>query len=49
MEISFNEILDLKASREEKLTQIAEKIRKGKAYSWVGIYDIGEKEISIIS
>jgi len=46
METSFNEILNSKQSREEKLRQAAEKIREAKRYSWVGIYDVGDKEIT---
>lgn len=46
MEISFKEILDSRESRQEKLKQAAEKIRTAKDYSWVGIYDVGDKEIT---
>ena len=46
METSFSEILNSNQNREEKLTKAAEKIRKAKGYSWVGIYDVGEKEIT---
>jgi L-methionine (R)-S-oxide reductase len=46
METSFNEILNSNQSREEKLRQAAEKIREAKGYSWVGIYDVGDKEIT---
>jgi L-methionine (R)-S-oxide reductase len=49
MEISFSEILNSTGTREEKLRQIAEKIRAAKGYSWVGIYDVKENEISIIA
>jgi L-methionine (R)-S-oxide reductase len=49
MEIVFTEILKSNQSREEKLRQIAEKIRAGKGYSWVGIYDVKENEVSIVS
>lgn len=46
MEITFTEILNSNQSREEKLRLAAEKIRQAKAYSWVGIYDVGDKEIT---
>ena len=46
METSFSEILNSNQSREEKLKQVAEKIRKTKGYSWVGIYDVGDQEIT---
>jgi|ERR1051325_4452735 len=46
METSFSEIVNSNQSREEKLRQAAEKIRNAKGYSWVGIYDVGEKEIT---
>jgi putative methionine-R-sulfoxide reductase with GAF domain len=45
MGISFAQILNSNQSREEKLRQVAEKIRQAKGYSWVGIYDVGDKEI----
>jgi GAF domain-containing protein len=47
--ISFTEILDSKSSRAEKARLIAEKIRAVKRYSWVGLYDVKDKEIAIIS
>jgi len=47
--LSFTEILNSGASRLEKARLIAEKIRMAKQYSWVGLYDVKEKEISIIS
>jgi L-methionine (R)-S-oxide reductase len=46
MEISFTEILKSNQTREEKLKRVAEKIRLAKGYSWVGIYDVGDKEIT---
>src|SRR5438105_7499400 len=46
METSFSEILNSNQSREEKLKQVAEKIRQTKGYSWVGIYDVGDQEIT---
>ena len=46
MKTSFSEILNSKQSHEEKLRQAAEKIRNAKGYSWVGIYDVGDKDIT---
>lgn len=46
MEISFTEILNSNQSREEKFRQAAQEIRQAKGYSWVGIYDVGDKEIT---
>ena len=48
-EISFREILKTDYPRKEKARLIAAKIRSAKGYSWVGIYDVKEKEISIIA
>ncbi len=47
--ISFNEILKSGLTRKEKARLIADKIRISKKYSWVGLYDVKESEISIIS
>jgi GAF domain-containing protein len=47
--ISFTEILSSDKPRNEKAKLIAEKIRSVKNYSWVGLYDVTEKEISMIS
>ena len=47
--LSFSDILNSNRSRFEKAKLIAEKIREVKKYSWVGIYDVKEKEISILS
>ena len=49
MEVSFVDILKSGSSRVEKAKLIADKIRFAKAYSWVGLYDVKEKEIKIIS
>lgn len=46
--ISFSDILDQAGSRLEKAQRIAEKIRNARNYSWVGLYDVKEKEISLI-
>ncbi len=47
--ISFADILNSTEPRTEKAKLIAEKIRTTKKYSWVGLYDVKDKEISIIS
>lgn len=47
--LSFSDILGSDHSRNEKAKMIVEKIRLAKSYSWVGIYDVKESEISIIS
>jgi L-methionine (R)-S-oxide reductase len=47
--ISFIEILESDQPRKEKAKLIAETIRKTKNYSWVGLYDVKDSEISIIS
>jgi len=49
MEISFTDILNSNQARQEKLRQVAEKIRAARTYSWVGICDINENEIRIIA
>jgi len=47
--ISFTEILKADYPRKEKARLIAAKIRSAKGYSWVGLYDVKEKEISLIA
>ena len=47
--ISFIEILKADYPRKEKARLIAEKIRTAKGYSWVGLYDVKEKEIALIA
>jgi putative methionine-R-sulfoxide reductase with GAF domain len=47
--ISFTEILNSDKLRKEKAKLIAAKIRSAKRYSWVGLYDVKEKEIAIIA
>lgn len=47
--ISFTEILNSDRTRPEKARLIAEKILLAKKYSWVGLYDVKEKEIGIIA
>src|SRR4029079_4464157 len=49
MEISFTEILKSDRPRDEKARLIADKIRMSKGYPWVGVYDVKENEIQIIS
>jgi L-methionine (R)-S-oxide reductase len=49
MEVSFVDILKSGSSRNEKAKLIADKIRLAKAYSWVGLYDVKEKEIQFVS
>jgi L-methionine (R)-S-oxide reductase len=48
-EISFTEILKADYPGKEKARLIAEKIRTAKGYSWVGLYDVKEKEIALIA
>lgn len=47
--ISFTEVLSSDISRKEKAKLLAGKIRSAKGYSWVGLYDVKEKEISLIA
>jgi L-methionine (R)-S-oxide reductase len=47
--LSFSEILESDHGRIEKAKLVAEKIRFAGKYAWVGLYDVKEKEISIIS
>jgi L-methionine (R)-S-oxide reductase len=47
--ISFDNILQSGQGRKEKAKQIAEQIKEVKGYSWVGIYDVTEKNIELIS
>lgn len=47
--ISFTEILNSGQSRKEKAKLIAETIRTVKKYSWVGLYDVKDSEIVILS
>jgi L-methionine (R)-S-oxide reductase len=48
-QLSFSEILKSGHERKEKARQVAEKIRVAKNYKWVGIYDVKDSEITIIS
>jgi L-methionine (R)-S-oxide reductase len=47
--LSFSEILESDRRRIEKAKLVAEKIRLAGKYKWVGLYDVKEKEITIIS
>lgn len=47
--LTFTEILNSDRQRTEKAKLIAEMIRTTGNYKWVGIYDVSEKEIAIIS
>ena len=47
--LSFDIILQSNQDRKEKAKLIAEKIRHAKDYSWVGLYDVTEKDIHLIS
>ena len=49
MELSFTEILNSSEPRNGKAKLIADQIRLAKGYSWVGLYDVKETEIHIIS
>ena len=49
MEKLFDIILRSNQEREQKAKLIAEKIRNAKGYSWVGLYDVTEKDIHLIS
>jgi len=49
MEKQFNIILQSNQGREQKAKLIAEKIKNEKGYSWIGIYDVTEKDIHLIS
>jgi L-methionine (R)-S-oxide reductase len=48
-ELSFSEILASGHNRIEKAKLVAEKIRSSGRYTWVGLYDVNEKEIKIIT
>jgi len=47
--LSFIDILNSDRKRAEKAQLVAEKIRSTGNYKWVGIYDVKDKEITIIS
>lgn len=47
--ITFSEILNSTQSRPDKARLIAEKIRIAKNYPWVGLYDVKQEEITLIS
>jgi putative methionine-R-sulfoxide reductase with GAF domain len=45
----ITEILDSSADRAEKARSVAEAVRLAGRYRWVGIYDVGEREIAAIA
>lgn len=47
--LSFSEILSSGEGRVKKAKLIAEKIRAAGNYAWVGLYDVKDKEIALIS
>ena len=47
--ISFDIILHSNQGRKEKAKLVAEKIKNEKGYSWVGLYDVKEKNIELIA
>lgn len=48
-QLSFSEILQSGQERTKKAKLVAEKIRTAGNYKWVGLYDVKDQEISIIS
>ena len=49
MEKQFDIILQSNQAREQKAKLIAEEIKNARGYSWIGIYDVTEKDIHLIS
>ena len=47
--ISLAEVADSEASREDRARAAAEIIRDARHYRWVGIYDVGDEQISLIA
>ncbi|MBL7741033.1 MAG: GAF domain-containing protein [Chitinophagaceae bacterium] len=47
--ISFTDILQSSYPRKEKARLLAERIRQAGDYSWVGLYDVKEKEITLVA
>jgi GAF domain-containing protein len=47
--ISFTEIFSSAQPRHETARLIADSIRQARHYSWVGLYDVKEKEIALIA
>lgn len=47
--LGFDIILQSNQDRKQKAKLIAEKIKNAKGYSWIGLYDVTEKEIHLIS
>ena len=48
-QVTFSAILSSDQERTKKAKLVAEKIRSAGNYKWVGLYDVKEKEIAIIS
>ena len=48
-QLSFSEIIESGYERKEKAKRVAEMIRSAGNYKWVGLYDVKDKEITIIS
>jgi putative methionine-R-sulfoxide reductase with GAF domain len=46
---ALREIISSSNSRQEKALRICEAIREFGSYRWVGVYDVGEKEVSNIA
>ncbi|MBV9055874.1 MAG: GAF domain-containing protein [Candidatus Eremiobacteraeota bacterium] len=40
--------VDNEANRDERARRAAEMIREARGYRWVGIYDVGDEEISVV-
>jgi putative methionine-R-sulfoxide reductase with GAF domain len=47
--VSVAEVADSEAPREERARAAAELIRDARRYRWVGIYDVGDDQVSIIA
>lgn len=47
--VSLAEAADNEAAREERARAAAEIIRDARGYRWVGIYDVGDDQISIVA
>jgi GAF domain-containing protein len=47
--LSFSDIIESGYERKEKAKLVAEKIRSAGNYKWVGLYDVKDDEIAIIS
>ncbi|HET9745229.1 MAG TPA: GAF domain-containing protein [Chitinophagaceae bacterium] len=47
--LGFDIILQSNQTREQKAKLIAEKIKNARGYSWIGLYDVTETDIHLIS